>query len=154
MNIFFTVCMRVHVRVCAYMVKMLVLVWYIYLFLKIIGCIIIRLICIGLSLSYHNIVGAAQCLGELYQHFGRRITSGLLETTMIATKLMKFNEVFHSTLLYLRFSYFILSAKHHIWMWIRLCSEGLKEASSNLLNWNDLLKIVLIKQLVKLTWFY
>ncbi|KAK6255693.1 hypothetical protein SCA6_016998, partial [Theobroma cacao] len=38
--------------------------------------------------------GAAQCLGELYRHFGRRITSGLLETTIIATKLMKFHEEF------------------------------------------------------------
>ncbi|KAL5722179.1 hypothetical protein ACHQM5_005729 [Ranunculus cassubicifolius] len=36
--------------------------------------------------------GAAQCLGELYRHFGRRITSGLLETTSIAAKLLKFNE--------------------------------------------------------------
>nr|KYP59481.1 HEAT repeat-containing protein 5B [Cajanus cajan] len=41
-----------------------------------------------------KIAGAAQCLGELYKHFGRRITSGLLETTIIATKLMKFNEEF------------------------------------------------------------
>ncbi|XP_042482269.1 protein SWEETIE [Macadamia integrifolia] len=38
--------------------------------------------------------GAAQCLGELYHFFGRRITSGLLETTSIAAKLMKFNEDF------------------------------------------------------------
>ncbi|KAF2313762.1 hypothetical protein GH714_013249 [Hevea brasiliensis] len=38
-----------------------------------------------------KVAGAAQCLGELYQHFGRRITSGLLETTIIATKL-KFHE--------------------------------------------------------------
>ncbi|KAK7304321.1 hypothetical protein VNO77_45189 [Canavalia gladiata] len=41
-----------------------------------------------------KIAGAAQCLGELYKHFGRRITSGLLETTILATKLMKFNEEF------------------------------------------------------------
>ncbi|XP_022772079.1 protein SWEETIE isoform X3 [Durio zibethinus] len=41
-----------------------------------------------------RIAGAAQCLGELYRHFGRRITSGLLETTIIATKLMKFLEDF------------------------------------------------------------
>ncbi|EOY04218.1 HEAT repeat-containing protein, putative isoform 1 [Theobroma cacao] len=41
-----------------------------------------------------RIAGAAQCLGELYRHFGRRITSGLLETTIIATKLMKFHEEF------------------------------------------------------------
>ncbi|KAK7295809.1 hypothetical protein RJT34_18721 [Clitoria ternatea] len=41
-----------------------------------------------------KIAGAAQCLGELYKHFGRRITSGLFETTSIATKLMKFNEEF------------------------------------------------------------
>ncbi|KAF5179035.1 Sweetie-like protein, partial [Thalictrum thalictroides] len=38
--------------------------------------------------------GAAQCLGELYRRFGRRITSGLLETTNIAAKLMKFQEDF------------------------------------------------------------
>ncbi|KAA8530559.1 hypothetical protein F0562_005268 [Nyssa sinensis] len=41
-----------------------------------------------------RVAGAAQCLGELYRHFGRRITSGLLETTIIVTKLMKFNEDF------------------------------------------------------------
>ncbi|XP_065854037.1 protein SWEETIE isoform X2 [Euphorbia lathyris] len=41
-----------------------------------------------------KVAGAAQCLGELYRHFGRRITSGLLETTIIATKLMKYNEEF------------------------------------------------------------
>ncbi|XP_057950084.1 protein SWEETIE isoform X2 [Malania oleifera] len=41
-----------------------------------------------------RVAGAAQCLGELYHLFGRRITSGLLETTMIATKLMKFHEEF------------------------------------------------------------
>ncbi|KHN17324.1 HEAT repeat-containing protein 5B [Glycine soja] len=41
-----------------------------------------------------KIAGAAQCLGELYKHFGRRITSGLPETTSIATKLMKSNEEF------------------------------------------------------------
>lgn len=38
-------------------------------------------------------IGAAQCLGELYRLFGRRITSGLTETTSIAAKLMKFHEV-------------------------------------------------------------
>ncbi|XP_026402924.1 protein SWEETIE [Papaver somniferum] len=38
--------------------------------------------------------GAAQCLGELYRNFGRRITSGLLETTNIAAKLIRFNEDF------------------------------------------------------------
>ncbi|XP_059670574.1 protein SWEETIE [Cornus florida] len=41
-----------------------------------------------------RVVGAVQCLGELYHHFGRRITSGLLETTIIVTKLMKFGEEF------------------------------------------------------------
>lgn len=39
-------------------------------------------------------VGAAQCLGELYRNFGRRIVSGLLETTNIVVKLLKFSEVF------------------------------------------------------------
>ncbi|XP_024982998.1 protein SWEETIE isoform X2 [Cynara cardunculus var. scolymus] len=41
-----------------------------------------------------RIAGAAQCLGELYRLFGRKITSGLLETTSIVTKLMKFSEDF------------------------------------------------------------
>nr|XP_029117887.1 LOW QUALITY PROTEIN: protein SWEETIE [Elaeis guineensis] len=38
--------------------------------------------------------GAAKCLGKLYHLFGRRITSGLIETTSIAAKLMKFHEDF------------------------------------------------------------
>ncbi|ERM94045.1 hypothetical protein AMTR_s00010p00042520 [Amborella trichopoda] len=38
--------------------------------------------------------GAAQCLGELYGTFGRKITSGLTETANIAAKLMKFHEDF------------------------------------------------------------
>ncbi|KAK9106905.1 hypothetical protein Syun_022916 [Stephania yunnanensis] len=38
--------------------------------------------------------GAAKCLGELYHHFGRKITSGLLETTNIVGKLLKFYEDF------------------------------------------------------------
>lgn len=37
--------------------------------------------------------GVAHCLGELYSLFGRRITSGLTETTSLAAKLMKFYEV-------------------------------------------------------------
>lgn len=41
-----------------------------------------------------RVAGAAQCLGELYRYFGRRITSGLYETTIIVTKLLKFNEDF------------------------------------------------------------
>ncbi|KFK41114.1 hypothetical protein AALP_AA2G087800 [Arabis alpina] len=41
-----------------------------------------------------RVAGAAQCLGELYRHFGRKITSGLFETTVIVTKLVKFNEDF------------------------------------------------------------
>ncbi|XP_060193029.1 protein SWEETIE [Lycium barbarum] len=41
-----------------------------------------------------RIAGAAECLGELYRYFGRRITSGLLETTTIVAKLLKFNEDF------------------------------------------------------------
>lgn len=52
-----------------------------------------------LTVSAHyfpfNSIGAAQCLGELYRLFGRRITSGLLETAVIATKLMKYHEVFN-----------------------------------------------------------
>ncbi|KMZ69414.1 HEAT repeat-containing protein [Zostera marina] len=38
--------------------------------------------------------GAAQCLGELYHFFGRKITSGLTETANIAAKLMRFHEDF------------------------------------------------------------
>ncbi|PON93486.1 Coatomer beta subunit [Trema orientale] len=41
-----------------------------------------------------KVAGAVQCLGELYRHFGRKITSGLLETTIIATKLIKSYEDF------------------------------------------------------------
>ncbi|KAL8250875.1 hypothetical protein R6Q59_034568 [Mikania micrantha] len=41
-----------------------------------------------------RIAGAAQCLGELYRLFGRKITSGLLATTSNVTKLMKFSEDF------------------------------------------------------------
>ncbi|CAN6482961.1 unnamed protein product [Victoria cruziana] len=40
-------------------------------------------------LSY---AGLAHCLGELYNSFGRRITSGLIETTYITAKLVKFHE--------------------------------------------------------------
>lgn len=47
-----------------------------------------------LFLAFGNsLTGASQCLGELYRNFGRRITSGLLETTNIAAKLIRFNEV-------------------------------------------------------------
>ncbi|KAK1288937.1 hypothetical protein QJS10_CPB19g01585 [Acorus calamus] len=45
----------------------------------------------GDALSY---AGSAQCLGELYRLFGRKITSGLMETTSIAAKLMRFHEDF------------------------------------------------------------
>ncbi|KAG5245658.1 HEAT repeat-containing protein [Salix suchowensis] len=41
-----------------------------------------------------RVAGAVRCLGELYQHFGRKITSGLPETTIIASKLMKFHKDF------------------------------------------------------------
>lgn len=41
-----------------------------------------------------KVAGASQCLGELYRYFGRRIISGLLGTTNIVTKLLKFNEDF------------------------------------------------------------
>ncbi|KAL9993657.1 putative armadillo-like helical, protein SWEETIE [Helianthus debilis subsp. tardiflorus] len=41
-----------------------------------------------------RIAGAAQCLGELYRLFGKKITSGLLATTSNVTKLMKFSEDF------------------------------------------------------------
>ncbi|XP_076960722.1 protein SWEETIE-like [Bidens hawaiensis] len=39
-----------------------------------------------------RIAGAAQCLGELYRLFGKKITSGLLATTSNVAKLMKFSE--------------------------------------------------------------
>ncbi|XP_071711040.1 protein SWEETIE [Rutidosis leptorrhynchoides] len=39
-----------------------------------------------------RMAGAAQCLGELYRLFGRKITAGLLGTTSIVAKLMKFSE--------------------------------------------------------------
>lgn len=35
---------------------------------------------------------AAQCLEELYNFFGRKITSGLAETSSIVSKLMKSHE--------------------------------------------------------------
>ncbi|XP_062179055.1 protein SWEETIE-like isoform X2 [Phragmites australis] len=38
--------------------------------------------------------GAAQCLGEIYRLFGRKITSGLIETSSIVAKLMKYHEDF------------------------------------------------------------
>ncbi|XP_062228917.1 protein SWEETIE-like isoform X3 [Phragmites australis] len=38
--------------------------------------------------------GAAQCLGEIYRLFGRKITAGLIETTSIVAKLMKYHEDF------------------------------------------------------------
>ncbi|KAL8476600.1 hypothetical protein ACS0TY_029047 [Phlomoides rotata] len=41
-----------------------------------------------------KVAGASQCLGELYLYFGRRILSGLLETTNIVAKLLKFTEDF------------------------------------------------------------
>ncbi|KAL1536904.1 protein SWEETIE-like [Salvia divinorum] len=41
-----------------------------------------------------KVAGASQCLGILYRYFGRRIVSGLLETTTIVSKLLKFNEDF------------------------------------------------------------
>ncbi|XP_044958991.1 protein SWEETIE isoform X1 [Hordeum vulgare subsp. vulgare] len=38
--------------------------------------------------------GAAQCLGEIYRLFGRKITAGLIETSNIVAKLMKYHEDF------------------------------------------------------------
>ncbi|KAF7096581.1 hypothetical protein CFC21_098502 [Triticum aestivum] len=38
--------------------------------------------------------GAAQCLGEIYHLFGRKITAGLIETSNIVAKLMKYHEDF------------------------------------------------------------
>ncbi|CAN6221242.1 unnamed protein product [Urochloa humidicola] len=38
--------------------------------------------------------GAAQCLGEIYRLFGRKITAGLIETSSIVAKLMKYHEDF------------------------------------------------------------
>lgn len=53
----------------------------------------VSLVYMGVAILSRCILGAAECLGELYRYFGRRITSGLLETTTIVTKLLKFNEV-------------------------------------------------------------
>ena len=38
------------------------------------------------------VAGATQCLGELYNFFGRRNPSGLAETSSIVSKLMKSHE--------------------------------------------------------------
>ncbi|KAJ1259294.1 hypothetical protein BS78_10G142900 [Paspalum vaginatum] len=38
--------------------------------------------------------GAAQCLGEIYRLFGRKITAGLIETSSIVAKLIKYHEDF------------------------------------------------------------
>ncbi|XP_073283294.1 protein SWEETIE-like, partial [Primulina huaijiensis] len=46
----------------------------------------------GKKSEAQKVSGAAQCLGELYRYFGRRIVSGFLETTNIVVKLLKFNE--------------------------------------------------------------
>lgn len=43
-------------------------------------------------------------LGELYRLFGRRITAGLVETTNIVSKLMKYSEV-----IFLRFLLFCIT---------------------------------------------
>ncbi|KZV35643.1 HEAT repeat-containing protein 5B [Dorcoceras hygrometricum] len=48
----------------------------------------------GKKSEAQKVSGAAQCLGELYRYFGRRIVSGLLETTNIVVKLLKFSEDF------------------------------------------------------------
>ncbi|XP_073155187.1 protein SWEETIE isoform X2 [Henckelia pumila] len=48
----------------------------------------------GKKSEAQKVSGAAQCLGELYRYFGRRIVSGLLETTNIVVKLLKFSEEF------------------------------------------------------------
>ncbi|KAL0343338.1 UNVERIFIED_CONTAM: protein SWEETIE [Sesamum angustifolium] len=46
----------------------------------------------GKKSDAQKVAGAAQCLGELYRYFGRRILSGILETTNIVAKLLKFTE--------------------------------------------------------------
>ncbi|KAK9742494.1 hypothetical protein RND81_03G176900 [Saponaria officinalis] len=46
----------------------------------------------GKRIEAQRVTGAAQCLGELYRLFGRKITSGFPETASIASKLMKYNE--------------------------------------------------------------
>ncbi|XP_073057988.1 protein SWEETIE isoform X1 [Primulina eburnea] len=48
----------------------------------------------GKKSEAQKVSGAAQCLGELYRCFGRRIVSGFLETTNIVVKLLKFSEDF------------------------------------------------------------
>ncbi|XP_078176772.1 HEAT repeat-containing protein isoform X2 [Carex rostrata] len=46
----------------------------------------------GKKIEPSSCAGAAQCLGELYRLFGRKITAGLVETTNIVSKLMKYSE--------------------------------------------------------------
>ncbi|KAH9602675.1 hypothetical protein KSS87_010209 [Heliosperma pusillum] len=46
----------------------------------------------GKRTDAQRVTGAAQCLGELYRLFGRKITSGFPETASIASKLMKYHE--------------------------------------------------------------
>ncbi|KAK4416508.1 protein SWEETIE [Sesamum alatum] len=48
----------------------------------------------GKKSDAQKVAGAAQCLGELYRYFGRRILSGIIETTNIVAKLLKFTEDF------------------------------------------------------------
>ncbi|KAL0332489.1 UNVERIFIED_CONTAM: protein SWEETIE [Sesamum calycinum] len=48
----------------------------------------------GKKSDAQKVAGAAQCLGELYRYFGRRILSGILETTNIVAKLLKFTEFY------------------------------------------------------------
>ena len=51
--------------------------------------------CVSNDVKPNNnfLTGAAQCLGEIYHLFGRKITAGLIETSNIVGKLMKYHEV-------------------------------------------------------------
>lgn len=59
--------------------------------------------------------GASQCLGILYRYFGRRIVSGLLETTSIVSKLLKFNEVSQNPVHYELPNFISKGTCHGLW---------------------------------------
>lgn len=59
-----------------------------------------------------ELTGAAQCLGDLYRSYGRKITSGMVETSNIVTKMMKFPEVM--------LSYFLASYLFGVMIFIKV----------------------------------
>lgn len=62
--------------------------------------------CVSNGVKPNNfLTGAAQCLGEIYRLFGRKITAGLIETSNIVAKLMKYHEVACFSLLFPYYSF-------------------------------------------------